>query len=262
MNNSNLVSLLVLSYNNLQYMKDCLNSILEQDYPAIEIIISDDFSNNFQKDEIKQYIEANKKENIVNYVINQNLSNLGTVKNLNNAIKLASGNYFMNLACDDVLYDSQVISIIINFLSGTNYLITAGHVAMYNEQLTGCLLTTPVWEYIRYTYGNPIDCYKKLCAGNFIPGAGVSYKRELIDRYGLYDEDYRLIEDYPRWLYLSRNGCSIGYIDKFIVKYRKGGISTSNRDAKTDKMYNDDLELVRKKEILPFIDSIKDVIYK
>lgn len=261
MSNSNLVSVLVLSYNNLQYIKDCLNSILEQSYPCIEIIVSDDFSDNFSESEIKQYIESNRKENLVNYIINHNLCNLGTVKNLNKAISLASGNYFINLACDDVLFDNQVIADIVDFYSKTNYLIVAGQVAQYDELLRICFLTTPVWKYIKYTYGNPIDCYKKLCAGNFIPGTGVSYKRELIDRYGKYDEDYRLIEDYSRWLYLTRNGCSIGYIERFIVKYREGGTSTGNRDAKTDKMYNDDLELIRKKEVLPYVDSIKDVIY-
>jgi glycosyltransferase involved in cell wall biosynthesis len=259
--NSNLVSILVLSYNNLQYIKDCLNSILEQNYPCIEIVISDDFSSNFQRNEIKEYIESNKKDNLINYIINQNPCNLGIVKNLNNAISLATGNYFINLACDDVLFDNQVISTIIDFYSKTNYLVAAGHVAQYDEHLRGCLLTTPTWQYIKYTYGNPIDCYKKLCAGNFIPSPGMSYKRELINRYGMYDEEYTLVEDYPRWLYLTRNGCSIGYIDRFIVKYRKGGIS-NNRDAKTDKIFKDDLELVRKKEILPYIDSIKDVIYK
>lgn len=261
METSNLVSVLVLSYNNLKYMKECLNSILDQNYPYIEIIISDDFSSDFNKVEIEQFIIDNKKDNIVNYVINQNPSNLGLVKNVNSAISLATGNYFINLACDDVLYDAEVISSIVKCFTDSNYLVLAGFVAQFDEQLKGCLLTTPTWQYIKYTYGNPIDCYKLLCAGNFIPGPGVSYRRELINRYGMYDEEYRLIEDYPRWLYLTRNGCCIGFLQKYIVKYRKGGIS-SNRDAKIDKIYNDDLELVRKKEILPYLDSIKDVNYK
>jgi len=61
MDNSNLVSVLVLSYNNLQYINECLNSILEQSYPYIEIIISDDFSSDLQKDELEYYIKSNKK---------------------------------------------------------------------------------------------------------------------------------------------------------------------------------------------------------
>ncbi|MBU3179277.1 glycosyltransferase [Clostridium estertheticum] len=261
METSNLVSVLVLSYNNLKYMNDCLNSILEQNYPYIEIIISDDFSGDFNKDEIEKFIISNKKGNIVNYVINQNPSNLGIVKNLNNAISLATGNYFINLACDDVLFDGEVISSIVKCFSDSNYLVLAGFVAQYDEQLKGCLLTTPTWQYIKYTYGNPIDCYKKLCEGNFIPSPGMAYKRELINRYGMYDEEYRLLEDYPRWLYLTRNGCSIGFLQRNIVKYRTGGIS-SNRNVEIDKIYNDDLELVRKKEILPYLNSIKDVNYK
>lgn len=262
MNADNLVSILVLSYNNLQYMKDCLDSIFEQDYPSIEIVISDDFSSDFSKDEIEQYIETNKKDNIINYIIHQNPCNLGTVKNLNKAIGLATGNYFVNFSCDDIFFDNHVISSIVNFYLDTNYIIAAGKIALYDEQLKGCLLTFPVWNYIKYVYGNPIDCYKKLCDGNFIPSVGMSYKRELIDRYGIYDEDYKLINDYPRWLYLTRNGCCIGYIDKFISKYRQGGISTSTRDDKIDQMYNADLALITKKEILPYVNLIKDVIYK
>ncbi|MBU3179958.1 glycosyltransferase [Clostridium psychrophilum] len=261
MDNSNLVSVLVLSYNNLKYMKECLNSILEQNYQQIEIIISDDFSSDFKKDEIEQFILDNKKGNMVNYVINQNSNNLGTVKNLNKAISLASGNYFINLACDDVLFDVEVISNIVKYFLESNYLVLAGYVAQFDEQLKECLLTTPTWQYIKQIHGNPIDCYRLLCAGNFIPAPGMSYKRELIDRYGMYDEEYKLLEDYPRWLYLSRNGCSIGFLPQYIVKYRKGGISF-NRDDKNDKIYNDDLVLVKEKEIFPYVNTIKDVTYK
>jgi glycosyltransferase involved in cell wall biosynthesis len=261
MDTRNLVSVMVFSYNNLQYINDCLNSILQQDYPFIEIVISDDFSTDFKKDEIEQFIRDNKKENIVNYVINQNPSNLGTVKNLNNGIVLANGNYFVTIACDDVLYDGGVISSIVKCFTDSNYLILAGYVAQFDEQLKTCLLTTPTWQYIRYINGSPIDCYRMLCKGNFIPSPGMAYRRELIDRYGMYDEEYKLLEDYPRWLYLTRNGCSIGFLQRFLAKYRKGGIS-NNRDANTEKIYNDDLALVRTKEILPYVDIIKDVNYK
>ncbi|MBZ9634149.1 glycosyltransferase [Clostridium sp. FP1] len=252
MDASNIVSVLVLSYNNLQYIKECLNSILHQNYQYIEIIISDDYSSDFKKDEIEQFIRDNKKENIVNYVINQNSSNLGTVKNLNNAISLATGNYFINIACDDLLFDDEVITSIVKYFLDTNYLILAGYIAMFDEQLKEYLLTMPQWQYIKYIYGNPIDCYSVLCSGDFIPGPGVSYKRELINRYGMYDEEYKVMEDYPRWLYLTRKGCSIGFLQRYIVKYRKGGISMTN-----EEIFNDDLALVRKKEILPYLDLIK-----
>ena len=149
MDNSNLVSVLVLSYNNLRYMKECLNSIMQQNYQHIEIIISDDFSSDFKKDEIEQFIMDNKKGNIVNYVINHNSCNLGTVKNLNKAISLATGNYFINLACDDLLFDSGTISAIVKFFSDSNYLVLAGYIAEYDEKLKECLLITPTLEYIK-----------------------------------------------------------------------------------------------------------------
>ena len=67
-----LVSILLLSYNRLQYIKQCLDSILNQSYPNIEIIISDDHSDNFSKTDLENYINQNNTGNISNYVIHYN----------------------------------------------------------------------------------------------------------------------------------------------------------------------------------------------
>ena len=53
----------------------------------------------------------------------------------------------------------------------------------------------------------------------------------------------------------------IGFLPRYIVKYRRGGISF-NRDNKNDIIYNDDLALAKEKEILPYVNTIKDVNYK
>jgi len=251
---------IILSYNNLQYIEECLQSVLNQDYGYIEIIVSDDCSDNFDMIKIEKHIKDNRKDNIVNFIINRNEKNLGIVRNLNKAIKLATGNYFMNLACDDKIYDKNVISDMIIFFEKTNHLAITGFIEWCNESMEKLNRYYPSkysMEYINNT--PPIEVYKKLCKGNFLPGPGFSYSRELISLYGCYDEEYILLEDYPRYLYLTRNGCYIGFIDRIIISYRSGGISASvGKTAKEIKFRNQfkkDIGLVKIKEILPYTEK-------
>ena len=135
MNENKIFTVIILSYNNLQYIEECLQSVLNQDYKYIEIIVSDDCSDNFDMIKIEKYINDNKKDNIVNFIINRNEKNLGIVRNLNKAIKLSTGDYFMNLACDDKIYDKNVISDIVVSFEKTGRLAITGFIEWYNENM-------------------------------------------------------------------------------------------------------------------------------
>ena len=56
-----LVSFVISNYNNENYISDCLDSILNQTYENIEIIVVDDNSTDNSVQVIKQWIENNKK---------------------------------------------------------------------------------------------------------------------------------------------------------------------------------------------------------
>ena len=97
-----MISVIILCYNNFEYYKECIDSILCQTYDNIEIIISDDGSLNFPESEIYNYIYSNMSKNIKKITVNINEHNLGIVKNYNKAIKLSEGDYIFYLAIDDV----------------------------------------------------------------------------------------------------------------------------------------------------------------
>ena len=87
MNDIPVVTCFMLTYNNLEYIYEALDSVFAQTYPKIEIAIFDDCSREFPRVEIEQYIQKNKRENIVDVIIFQSPVNQGTVKNFNNLIK-------------------------------------------------------------------------------------------------------------------------------------------------------------------------------
>ena len=253
MEGNELVSIVILTYNNFKYIFETLDSVFMQTYQNIEIVINDDASKYFNEEKIVSYINKNKKENIKNYIINKSKQNLGTVKSFNNSIKLSKGNYIFPLACDDCFYDRKAIENIVNYLKNTDLLLATSYRYIYDESLKNKIYREPKEEDIQYFYKDSSELYYKLCKGNFISGASTYYKREFFDRYGDFDEKYVLLEDYPKYLNITRKGCKIGFIDIPTIKYRLGGISTSK---KRNLVLEADFNHADKEEILPYIKKI------
>ncbi|WP_066021814.1 MULTISPECIES: glycosyltransferase family 2 protein [Clostridium] len=257
--NKEIVSIIVLTYNNLKYLDECLSSIFMQNYDSMELIISDDCSKQFNYKYIKDYIDNKKSVNIVNYKIIHNTKNLGTVKNFNNAIKNSNGKYIIPLAIDDCFYNENVIKSIVEFFTNNDILILSGYRIMYNKAINAKVKILPTKKQIEMLRGDNDKLYRILCKQNFISGSSTAYSRKFFDKYGLFDEAYILLEDYPKYMQILRKGEKIGFIDLPIIKYRVGGISTVH---KTNSILQNDFNLVISKEILPYKKIIGTTIYR
>ena len=86
-----LVSVIICCYRRFQFIYEAIDSVLSQSYGAIELLISDDGSDNFPEKKIRNYIEKHKGENIKNVIINHETQNQGTVRHLNHARRLVHG---------------------------------------------------------------------------------------------------------------------------------------------------------------------------
>lgn len=94
------ISVIVLTYNNLDYNKSCIETILNQTaYPNYELIIID----NKSTDGTIEYLEALKEKDIPNVQIVLNSENLGFAGGNNEGIKRASGDYVVLLNNDTVI---------------------------------------------------------------------------------------------------------------------------------------------------------------
>lgn len=227
-NKNPLITIIVLSYNNLSYYKECFSSILNQSYSNIELVISDDNSNAFDSQKLLEYIASNNKGNIKNVIINVNKRNIGVVKNYNKALSLSNGQYFFYLAIDDVFYDTEVLSDVVKYFIETKCLIFTGYKDVYDVTMTKYIKTLPRNLEVKFLKEN--DClslYEKLCKASFISGSNTPFSRELIEKYGYLDEDYFYLEDYPRYLSLTKQGCKIQFYDRKLIKYRMGGVTTN-----------------------------------
>ncbi len=95
-----MVSFLIVTYNQEQYINEAIQSVFSQSYSPMEIIISDDCSSdntfNIIKSLVKNYNGPNKVK------LFQNKKNLGLSANLSNAIKNSTGEFLILMAGDDI----------------------------------------------------------------------------------------------------------------------------------------------------------------
>jgi len=245
-----LFSIIILTYNKFEYLNDILKKVFSQTYSNIELILSDDFSEEFPMSGIQKMLEG-KTENIKNVIIRKNNKNLGTVKNFNEALRVASGEYIYGMSQDDELNDENVILDLVNFFMTNNCLIATGYRDIFDEDLKKFKYRLPKADDLKQINNDPITLYKFLCKDNFISGSCTVYSKKLIEKYGYFNEDYFLYEDYPKYLSITRQGVKIFFIERVLIKYRTGGL-TSPIQKKPNSNLLRDLALTIRNEILRY----------
>lgn len=252
-----LVSIIVLTYLQRHILNDCIDSILSQDYPNIELIICDDCSADFDCDEVYQYIEQNKKSNISNIVIYKHADNVGTVMNAQKGVELSSGEFFKLHAGDDMLYEDDSISRAMKYFQEPQTMIIAGisRACQHDGTLTDHYY--PAYE-ARVSMMNA-DAYRQFemmgtqSWGEYINAPAVYWRRKLFDQMGGFDLQYKYTEDWPMWLKITKSGIRITVVDEIFTVYRYGGISNDQSVLNLDigKMHYMDCIHVLREQVLP-----------
>lgn len=260
---SSLISIIVVSYKNEEFIYETLDSILNQDYHSIELVIADDGTKGFIPKVYIDYINSKKKDNIKNIKVYSNKRNLGSVKNINNALKVVSGKYIRLIASDDAFYSSNTISECIKIMIEKKSILLATEVELCNEKLEKVIESDHMMNNYKhnlaYDYKDG-ELFKKLAIGNWIYSTGIFFTKDFFDKYGYFDEKYVLMEDWPMWLRLARDNFKIDYCDIVSVKYRMGvGVSSKN---KINPLLENDIIKCYEEDILPYKKYLGNWVYR
>lgn len=253
-----LFSFAIVSYNNYRYIFEAVDSVLQQTYPAIELLIANDGSSDFNQEELSAYIEGHKRENLVRVDIHNNETNLGTVKNIETVRQRATGDYIMYMAADDALYDETVLQRYADEFErlGEGAMVLSSRTAMCSMQLNQIMDCMPDAEGIRVIRDStPAELFSRMSHTFTIPTTSTCYRTALYDMVGPYDTEYFIIEDASFFLRLSRIGIRVHWIDDMIgARHRDGGVSHSEpkKITETYRRYRYDEIRLFEKEIIPY----------
>jgi glycosyltransferase involved in cell wall biosynthesis len=254
-------SVVVLCFRHFEHLNNAISSVLSQDYKRIELIVSDDGSDNFPTEEIHRFIEKNKTPNICSVTVRQESENVGTVKHLNHARHCCHGDYIVFLAADDMFYNERVLSSYVQGLEDapSNCYIEMAQTAMYDEHmgvLTEYYLKKPVQDAIEATVKDSTELMRMLLRyGPCLPSTSTCFTADFFTRFGDFDEHYQLVEDFPMHFRLAKENWVIHYANFVAIKHRHGGISHGQKGARTTTVlrYYTDLYQSMVKLILPAI---------
>lgn len=244
-----MVSIIIPCYNHEKYIESCLESLCEQTYKDIELIVCDDCSEDNSFELIKKW-EPKLKERFSNVILERNTMNLGICKTLNKMIAQSKGEYIKDLASDDMLLPNAIADLLDAVDDSDIYF---SNVAVMPEETKYNNYDLKSYNLVYKT--RPIDGYNLtgiLCGQNYISAAGVMIPRKTFENYGLYDESYCL-EDFEYWLRVSVEG-KFKYIDSVTTLYRDNNNSLSRFDmseeaiARHQKFYKDKIIIFSKYE--------------
>ena len=229
-NKKGLVSFILLTYRSFTGVEETLQSVFDQDYPRIEIILSDDGSDEYEAEigKIKAYVEEHRTENVTRVVYNHLEVNRGTVRNINSALRLAEGKYIKMLGAEDTLAHPGALSRYADFLEESGCLICFSKLqGVDSEGKIVRHLASSADDYTPYRKMTPLQVRDRLFVRNFLPAPAWFARKEMYDRYGLYPETTRLIEDYPYWIHLCTEGVRFAFMDDVLINYHLSGVSST-----------------------------------
>ena len=217
------ISFVIPTYRNHEKIYETLDSLFEQDYPDIELIITDDGSPEWEDalPKIRAYAEAHAGKNITRTVYSHLPENRGTVENANNGYRLAEGEYLKDMAPEDWLAGPDALSRYAALIEGSGCLI--GFSKMEGVDLKGRTvkhLASTEDDYDALRRMSPEELRNRLFVRNCLPAPAWFAKTELFRRYGYYQPVTRLIEDYPYWIHLCSEGVKMAFWDEALVRYR------------------------------------------
>ncbi len=224
--NNDTIDILLPTYNGEKYLKEQLDSILNQTYKNIRLIISDDCSKDSTPKILEEY--RKKDERIELYLQKENI---GVVKGIEFLLKKVKSNYYMLADQDDVWLPIKVEKSI-ETLTKQNADLVFGDLEVVDQNLKTIYPSFGDFMMLNRKINKYIDSYKVNYLYNCVTGCTVLSKKEFIEKIVPIPTDSKyLIHDHWIGLIVALNG-KLAYMPEKYIKYRQHG----NNQVGTDKI--------------------------
>lgn len=206
------VSLLVTTYNVREQLKITLDSIEQQDYPALEVIIVDGQSEDGTLDIIRTFAVRHADDSAVT-VVWVSEPDQGLYDAMNKALRMCSGDVVA--VCNDRLCRSDAVTKLVRAIEQGGEGCIGSHADLVYVEGERIVRTWHMGE------GRLAD--------GWLPGHPTMFlKREIYEKYGLYDTGYKCAADYEFMVrFLKDEQNRLAYVPERLVSMFYGGTSNA-----------------------------------
>lgn len=188
------VSVICLCHNQAPYLREALQSVLDQSHPAVQVIVVDDASTDNSPEVINSLLKG--KPEIPFIALQKNLGNCAA---FNKGLALATGAYVIDFAMDDVMMPDRIARQV-------DFFESLGH--DYGVIYSNASYIGPTGKWLKDHFAPSAtppqgEVYARLISTYFLPPPTMMFRMEVIRSLGGYDESLAY-EDFDFWVRSAR----------------------------------------------------------
>ena len=230
------VSVLIPAYNHEKFLKDTIESVLNQTFSDFELLISDDCST----DNTAQVIKSFSDQRIAGIFFEENR---GTVRALNSLLEHAKGEYIAVLGSDDI-WEPKKLERQLNVMENDKNLAACFTWASIVDQNSNIISDEKEFPIHIFDFNNTdrVMMLKEIfLSGNHFCHSSVLIRGDIHCQVGEYNIAYRQLHDLDLWIrILLRHDVHI--IEEPLVRYRyvvNSGNVSQNTEQNTSRLFNE-----------------------
>lgn len=209
MSDQPLVSVVIPCYNHEKFIQDCIQSVIDQTYENIELIIIDDGSNDSSVAKIEEMVDLCKQR--FTHFEFRHRPNKGLSATLNESIEWCQGEYYSCIASDDMMLNKKIERQVQILKEQKNIVAVFGAVQLINNnnvKIGEIRQPNKIFEFNDLIYTD-----------RFLPAPTQMIRLDALRAVGCFVEGM-IIEDWYIYLKLLESGSRISYVDELFCLYR------------------------------------------
>ncbi len=230
-----LVSIAIITYNQKEFLKECIDSILIQDYKNIEIVVADDASTDGTQEMLLEFNRLHPNL----FVLKLSGSNLGITKNSNIAHFACKGKYIAWMGGDDLMLPTKLSKQVAYMEANPDCTLLYHNLEVFytDSKSIPHLLNSK-------KNGREGDIRTLIKYGSFNGACSTMIRRSMAPKHG-FDERLPIASDWLYWVESLGNGGDIRYLNEVLGRYRR-----HSNNVTSQKNYNANLDHLNSCNIL------------
>lgn len=244
-----LITIIVPIYNREKYLRESLDSVLNQTYKNLEIILADDGSTDNSLSIMKEYARLDSRIKIITH------RNSGICETMRRAVLISSGDYIARCDSDDIneldRYEKQLHHILENDCDLVGcYIKGFGEGSDFGKKYLECCANKPIRNYEQQR--------DRIMLGQPITGSTIMCKADALKEIMPFKKENSIVEDFYITVLFHKSGKKIANLEEPKVNYRvhKNNLSLCGNENLIKKHTEIAFEHLYKK----YVDNAKEVI--
>jgi glycosyltransferase involved in cell wall biosynthesis len=218
-----LVSVIVPCHNQERFLPACLESVTDQEYRPLEIIIVDDGSFDGTRRIINDFQTTQREGIVVKYIYQ---SKQGAQHARNEGLRISKGEFIQFLDSDDILCREKLVEQVMVFEDNSEIDVVYGDAQYLININPGIARKGQV-----ISKGSSEDIIASLLAGAWVPSFSYLSRRSAIQRCGPWDETIKMLQDTEYFLRMAIQGCRFRYKAGINGYYRKYSLNATSEQS-------------------------------